>query len=80
MKSDLWLSGVSGNTKFTITAAHKQGVLPSAHSCFNQLDLPTYESCKETFTCSARLADPFRADEDLRKALLMAITETEGFG
>lgn len=30
------LSGVSGNTKFTITAAHKTDVLPAAHSCFNQ--------------------------------------------
>ena len=29
-------TGVSGNTRFTIVAAHKTDVLPSAHSCFNQ--------------------------------------------
>jgi len=37
--------------------------LPSAHTCFNTLLLPTYSS-----------------QEELRKALLMAIENTEGFG
>jgi len=57
------LQGVSGNTKFTIVAAHSAGALPSAHSCFNQLDLPTYPTY-----------------DDLRRMLLLAITETAGFG
>jgi len=38
------LQGVSGNTKFTIVNAHKSEQLPSAHTCFNQIDLPSYES------------------------------------
>lgn len=41
------LQGVQGNTKFTIVAAHKEGVLPTAHTCFNQIDLPSYSSYDE---------------------------------
>ncbi|GAA96285.1 uncharacterized protein L969DRAFT_606130 [Mixia osmundae IAM 14324] len=52
------LQGVSGVTKFTIVAAHTHDSLPSAHTCFNQIDLPEYSSY-----------------EDLRKYLLIAITE-----
>jgi len=45
------LQGVSGNTRFTITATHTTDVLPSAHSCFNQLDLPNYSSYEELRRC-----------------------------
>ncbi|KAH8923855.1 HECT-domain-containing protein [Atractiella rhizophila] len=38
------LQGVQGTTKFTIVNAHTKDVLPSAHTCFNQIDLPSYDS------------------------------------
>lgn len=41
------LQGVQGNTKFTITASHTENVLPSAHTCFNQIDLPNYSSYED---------------------------------
>ncbi|KAI5477219.1 E3 ubiquitin-protein ligase HUWE1 [Pseudohyphozyma bogoriensis] len=53
------LQGMSGVTKFSITAAGETSALPTAHTCFNQLDLPT----------------GYSSYEELRKALLLAITE-----
>ncbi|CAD6579923.1 MAG: hypothetical protein CYPHOPRED_001043 [Cyphobasidiales sp. Tagirdzhanova-0007] len=41
------LQGVQGNTKFTIVAAHTENVLPTAHTCFNQIDLPNYASYED---------------------------------
>lgn len=39
------LQGISGPQKFQIHKAYGSGTrLPSAHTCFNQLDLPEYES------------------------------------
>ena len=39
------LQGVQGPTKFSIHKSYGAGErLPSAHTCFNQLDLPEYES------------------------------------
>ncbi|KAM0790628.1 hypothetical protein ACM66B_004490 [Microbotryomycetes sp. NB124-2] len=59
------LQGMSGVTKFSIHNAGNKNGLPTAHTCFNQLDLGSgYESY-----------------EQLRKALLTAITEgAGGFG
>jgi len=57
------LYGSNGPQKFTIVMKKSQG-LPSAHSCFNRLDLnPNYID-----------------KEKLKKDLLYAITETNGFG
>jgi len=41
------LQGVQGNTKFTIVAAHTENILPTAHTCFNQIDLPNYTSYED---------------------------------
>ncbi|KAI8460869.1 hypothetical protein BY996DRAFT_6429551 [Phakopsora pachyrhizi] len=58
------LQGAQGATKFSLVNAHTKNILPSAHTCFNQIDLPSYNSY-----------------EDLRKMLLIAISEgSEGFG
>jgi E3 ubiquitin-protein ligase HUWE1 len=38
------LVGMSGLQKFNIHKAHDKDRLPSAHTCFNQLDLPDYPS------------------------------------
>eukprot|EP01087_Luapelamoeba_hula_P018001 TRINITY_DN5737_c0_g1_i6.p1 TRINITY_DN5737_c0_g1~~TRINITY_DN5737_c0_g1_i6.p1 ORF type:complete len:3934 (-),score=815.66 TRINITY_DN5737_c0_g1_i6:63-11864(-) len=39
------LRGISGEQKFSIHKAYKpEGTLPTAHTCFNQLDLPAYAS------------------------------------
>jgi len=38
------LRGISGPQKFQIHKAYRTDHLPSAHTCFNQLDLPEYES------------------------------------
>jgi E3 ubiquitin-protein ligase HUWE1 len=43
------LQGMRGVQKFNIHRAYKgASVLPSSHACFNQLDLPTYESEEQT--------------------------------
>lgn len=42
------LQGSSGRQRFTITRDFGSGTrLPSAHTCFNQLDLPAYEAYEE---------------------------------
>ncbi|GAA6048825.1 hypothetical protein JCM3770_003640 [Rhodotorula araucariae] len=58
------LQGMQGITRFNIHKAANNASLPTAHTCFNQLDLPCgYESY-----------------EQLRKQLLLAITEgSQGF-
>jgi len=38
------LMGMCGIQKFQIHRAHNVNCLPSSHTCFNQLDLPEYES------------------------------------
>jgi len=38
------LQGADGIKKFNIYKAYGSHLLPSAHTCFNQLDLPEYES------------------------------------
>jgi len=56
------LYGSNGPQKFTIIPKKTSG-LPTAHSCFNRLELPGY------------------VDKDkLKKDLLYAISETQGFG
>jgi len=56
------LYGSNGPQKFTIIPKKTNG-LPTAHSCFNRLELPGY------------------VDKDkLKKDLLYAISETQGFG
>ncbi|KPV73687.1 uncharacterized protein RHOBADRAFT_16819 [Rhodotorula graminis WP1] len=59
------LQGMHGVTRFNIHKAGANDSLPSAHTCFNQLDLPSgYESY-----------------EQFRQKLLLAITEGgQGFG
>ncbi|SCV71562.1 BQ2448_3150 [Microbotryum intermedium] len=56
------LQGMSGVTKFSIHSAGASKALPTAHTCFNQLDLPT----------------SYQSYEELRKALLTSITEGAG--
>ncbi|WAR63783.1 hypothetical protein PtB15_17B384 [Puccinia triticina] len=41
------LQGAQGATKFSLVNAHTKNVLPSAHTCFNQIDLPSYDSYEE---------------------------------
>jgi len=41
------LVGMSGPQKFQIYKAHDTTRLPTAHTCFNQLDLPEYTSLEE---------------------------------
>ncbi|GAA5961735.1 hypothetical protein JCM21900_000844 [Sporobolomyces salmonicolor] len=56
------LQGMSGVTRFNIHKAGNNTGLPTAHTCFNQLDLPTgYETY-----------------EQLRKQLVLSITEGSG--
>ena len=39
------LSGLGGPQRFSLHKAHAAASrLPTAHTCFNQLDLPAYES------------------------------------
>jgi E3 ubiquitin-protein ligase NEDD4 len=57
------LIGSSGPQLFTISPK-KNTDLPTAHSCFNRLELPTHYSDKAT----------------LKKELILAISETTGFG
>jgi E3 ubiquitin-protein ligase NEDD4 len=57
------LIGSSGPQLFTIAPKKSTG-LPTAHSCFNRLELPTHYTDKAT----------------LKKELLLAIQETTGFG
>ena len=38
------LQGISGPQRFQIHKSYGTDRLPSAHTCFNQLDLPEYES------------------------------------
>jgi len=38
------LKGISGPQKFQIHKSWRKDHLPAAHTCFNQLDLPEYES------------------------------------
>ncbi|CDJ49815.1 hypothetical protein EBH_0028800 [Eimeria brunetti] len=38
------LIGMRGPQKFSIQKAYGEDRLPSAHTCFNQLDLPAYSS------------------------------------
>jgi len=59
----LHLYGSNGPQKFTIIPKKTTG-LPTAHSCFNRLELPGVYTDKEK----------------LKKDLLYAITETQGFG
>jgi E3 ubiquitin-protein ligase HUWE1 len=43
------LQGMRGAQKFTLTKAYgSKEALPAAHTCFNQLDLPEYESEQQT--------------------------------
>jgi E3 ubiquitin-protein ligase HUWE1 len=42
------LQGMRGVQKFSIHRAHgDNSLLPTAHTCFNQLDLPAYSSLEE---------------------------------
>ncbi|KAI9601992.1 hypothetical protein KEM48_001282 [Puccinia striiformis f. sp. tritici PST-130] len=41
------LSKVLAHFKFSLVNAHTKNVLPSAHTCFNQIDLPSYDSYEE---------------------------------
>jgi len=42
------LQGMRGTQKFSIHKAYGDaGLLPTAHTCFNQLDLPAYSSAEE---------------------------------
>lgn len=41
------LQGAQGATKFSLVNAHTKNVLPSAHTCFNQIDLPSYDSYED---------------------------------
>ncbi|WAQ98408.1 NEDD4-like protein [Mya arenaria] len=56
------LHGSNGPQLFTIEKWGQTDKLPRAHTCFNRLDLPPYESYK-----------------DLRKKLLIAIENAQGF-
>jgi len=56
------LYGSNGPQKFTIQLKKLNG-FPTAHSCFNRLELP-----------------PYTDKEKLKKELLYAIKETQGFG
>ena len=38
------MQGTNGPQKFQIHKLAKKGALPQAHTCFNQLDLPEYDS------------------------------------
>ena len=38
------LQGADGVKRFNIHKAYGSHLLPSAHTCFNQLDLPEYDS------------------------------------
>ncbi len=44
------LQGMRGPQKFSIHKAFDSSLLPSAHTCFNQLDLPNYSSMEELKT------------------------------
>lgn len=41
------LTGMQGPQKFKIVRGHEPEHLPSAHTCYNQLDLPSYRSQQE---------------------------------
>eukprot|EP01038_Epipyxis_sp_PR26KG_P005357 gene5357-7431_t len=43
------LQGMRGNQRFSVHKAYgaEAGLLPTAHTCFNQLDLPSYKSAAE---------------------------------
>ena len=59
------LQGMRGVQKFSIHKAYgHSGLLPSAHTCFNQLDLPVYAN----------------QDELRAKLLLAIKEGSEGFG
>jgi len=45
------LVGMSGLQKFQVHKAYDKTRLPSAHTCFNQLDLPEYSSIDELKRC-----------------------------
>ncbi|PRP86944.1 ubiquitin-protein ligase, UPL1 [Planoprotostelium fungivorum] len=52
------LQGMSGPTKFSIHKDYETHRLPSAHTCFNQLDLPeyaTYEEMKKNLYIAVRM-------------------------
>ncbi|KAL6042845.1 hypothetical protein QOT17_024210 [Balamuthia mandrillaris] len=56
------LRGISGPQKFQIHKSYNKGSLPSAHTCFNQLDLPqydTYERLKEALEFAIRETEGF---------------------
>ncbi|GAA5906785.1 E3 ubiquitin-protein ligase TOM1 [Sporobolomyces salmoneus] len=53
------LQGMSGNQKFNIHRSSNSNALPTSHTCFNQLDIPS----------------GYTSYEELRKMLLLAITE-----
>lgn len=38
---------MEGTTLFSIHKAYNSSLLPTAHTCFNQLDLPEYSSTEE---------------------------------
>ena len=41
------LQGAEGTKKFSIHRAYNTNLLPTAHTCFNQLDLPEYAAEEE---------------------------------
>ena len=41
------LQGMRGPQRFSIHRAYNTSLLPTAHTCFNQLDLPAYSSLEE---------------------------------
>lgn len=52
------LQGMNGPTKFSIHKAYESHRLPTAHTCFNQLDLPeygTFEEMKKNLLIAVRM-------------------------
>jgi E3 ubiquitin-protein ligase HUWE1 len=58
------LQGMEGTQHFSVHKAYNTALLPTAHTCFNQLDLPNYDS----------------TDELREKLLIAIKEGSEGFG
>jgi len=41
------LQGMRGTQRFSIHRVHNSSLLPAAHTCFNQLDLPAYSTAED---------------------------------
>jgi E3 ubiquitin-protein ligase HUWE1 len=58
------LQGMEGIQPFSVHKAYNVDLLPTAHTCFNQLDLPSYST----------------EEELRRKLVLAVMEGSEGFG